>query len=624
MKSIWLMGLAAAVLCMLVAALPPCAAAASAGSDAASKRALAAPASTPRSAETVGGGVWALDGGALSYAAPRPAAPSSIDLEQRGYGSGVQLAVDPYDDSVWVTTRAGLLLHFATTGALVGGSALGGVADALFVALDQSPWVLVGETLIHVSRAGTLLERSPVPMHDSTPPLGLAVDALRNQIWVHDANGVWRLDRRVADPHWARVTGVDAPRAMTLDILSGNAWVLAGRSLAALDDRGDARRAVGLPDESIDTAAIEFDAASATVMLRAETRVDVFDRDGNAVATLFDHAGTAMPAPLRIEPRIALVRPPSGGSTVERTPTAVLQLGATCNASRCELPDGYFESMKLVANYDGLAASTGRVDVAARQFEVTPGASLAPGRHVLAVHATDAFGHSAQLEGTLGVLDRLDAPAGASGGAASADHTAPTNGPKAANKPPVVSLTSPVSGATFRTGAAIPLAASASDIDGTLTKVEFYRDGSTLLGAVVAPPYQYAWSDAKPGTYSLTAKAYDNRNRATVSASVTITVIANLPPAVALKLPADASGFAEGASIPLEATATDSDGRVVRVEFFDGDALIRAVTARRTSPRGMVRRRVRIRSPPVRRTMAAASRRRRPSPSTSCRRPSSS
>ncbi len=57
---------------------------------------------------------------------------------------------------------------------------------------------------------------------------------------------------------------------------------------------------------------------------------------------------------------------------------------------------------------------------------------------------------------------------------------------------------------------------SASDADGTISKVEyFYND--TKLGESLVPPYQFLWKDANPGNYKVYAKATDNRNNVKVS-----------------------------------------------------------------------------------------------------------
>ncbi len=91
------------------------------------------------------------------------------------------------------------------------------------------------------------------------------------------------------------------------------------------------------------------------------------------------------------------------------------------------------------------------------------------------------------------------------------------------NQAPVCNLTSPTKGQTFIEGETIALGATASDADGTITKVEFYN-GNTLLATDATTPYAFDWNTASVGNHLLTAKAFDNEGSATLSSTVTITV----------------------------------------------------------------------------------------------------
>jgi endoglucanase len=92
-----------------------------------------------------------------------------------------------------------------------------------------------------------------------------------------------------------------------------------------------------------------------------------------------------------------------------------------------------------------------------------------------------------------------------------------------ANNPPTVSIISPENGATFTAPANITIDATASDIDGTVSKVDFYQ-GSTLLGTDTTSPYSCTWSNVADGNYSLTAVATDDEGAVTTSSAVGITV----------------------------------------------------------------------------------------------------
>lgn len=90
---------------------------------------------------------------------------------------------------------------------------------------------------------------------------------------------------------------------------------------------------------------------------------------------------------------------------------------------------------------------------------------------------------------------------------------------------PSCTLTSPVGGTTFTVPVTINLAATASDSDGTIAKVEFYQDG-TKLGEDTTVPYGLTWTSASQGTYSLSAVAIDNTGNYGFSSPVTVYVSA--------------------------------------------------------------------------------------------------
>ncbi len=144
----------------------------------------------------------------------------------------------------------------------------------------------------------------------------------------------------------------------------------------------------------------------------------------------------------------------------------------------------------------------------------------------------------------------------------------------AANTPPTATLTAPANNATFPAPATVNITANATDADGTITKVEFYN-GTILIGTDLTAPYAFTWTNVTPGTYVLTAKATDNEGAATVSASATIVVSqGNIPPVVTLTAPANNATFTPPANVNITANATDADGTIAKVEFYNGTILI--------------------------------------------------
>ncbi|BCB83287.1 glycoside hydrolase family 48 protein [Phytohabitans suffuscus] len=77
------------------------------------------------------------------------------------------------------------------------------------------------------------------------------------------------------------------------------------------------------------------------------------------------------------------------------------------------------------------------------------------------------------------------------------------------NQAPTVALTSPAAGASFAAPANVTVSANASDADGSITKVEFYRNG-LLVNEDTTAPYSYAMTGLPAGSYTVQARAYDN------------------------------------------------------------------------------------------------------------------
>ncbi len=89
--------------------------------------------------------------------------------------------------------------------------------------------------------------------------------------------------------------------------------------------------------------------------------------------------------------------------------------------------------------------------------------------------------------------------------------------------PPTTSITAPSGGVTV--SGTIPVKANASDNIG-VTKVQFFVDGSTLLGTDTIAPYSINWNTTgiANGNHNLTSKAYDGANNVGTSAPVSVTV----------------------------------------------------------------------------------------------------
>ncbi len=137
-----------------------------------------------------------------------------------------------------------------------------------------------------------------------------------------------------------------------------------------------------------------------------------------------------------------------------------------------------------------------------------------------------------------------------------------------------VNITSPKNSSAFAGPASVTISADAANADGTISKVEFYN-GSRLLHTEYNSPYLYTWNNVPAGTYTLTAKAADDKGAVTTSAAVVISVSAdNAAPAIRITSPGNGSTFAARATINMIAVASDADGTISRVQFYNGTKLL--------------------------------------------------
>ena len=145
------------------------------------------------------------------------------------------------------------------------------------------------------------------------------------------------------------------------------------------------------------------------------------------------------------------------------------------------------------------------------------------------------------------------------------------------NPLPAVSIASPANNASFTAPAAITFTSSVSDNSG-VSKVEYYN-GTTKIGESAAgSAYSVTWSNVAVGTYTITARATDNSGGVTVSGSITVktttTTTVNKAPSITLTAPSNGTSLNAPASIAITANASDADGTISKVEFYNGAAKI--------------------------------------------------
>lgn len=167
-------------------------------------------------------------------------------------------------------------------------------------------------------------------------------------------------------------------------------------------------------------------------------------------------------------------------------------------------------------------------------------------------------------------------------------------------------ISRPPDGAEFKHGDPIPIEATAIDLQGYISRVEFW-DGDKQIGVSEiyffrAPdpgtPIQhgFAWGEAAAGRHLLTARAASTSGLAITSNPVRVAVVGdgepNLPPRVAIVRPQNGAEVPPETAVEIVAETADPDGFVRRVEFYvDGRKIgERSVDLTRASVLGEARR----------------------------------
>jgi alpha-tubulin suppressor-like RCC1 family protein len=135
------------------------------------------------------------------------------------------------------------------------------------------------------------------------------------------------------------------------------------------------------------------------------------------------------------------------------------------------------------------------------------------------------------------------------------------------NARPVVGFVTPSNTTVVTAGGSLSIQVAASDPNGSVARVDLYRQGTNLLRSFTNAPYTFNWTNPPVGLSCLTAVATDDLG-ATRSANVSVLV--NQAPTVQLFRPTNGSVFVPPAFITITGEAVDPDDKVQRVELLDG------------------------------------------------------
>jgi len=157
-----------------------------------------------------------------------------------------------------------------------------------------------------------------------------------------------------------------------------------------------------------------------------------------------------------------------------------------------------------------------------------------------------------------------------------------THPPAVGNKPPVISIASPVKGSSYTCPATVVIEVTAHDPDGSIQAVSLYN-GTKVLGERTSLPFSFTLKDLEEGSYSIHAVATDNLKSSTTSGALEFHVNAPEPERGSFKLyPNPNNGqFSIDYAAPEQlgnytVSIINSQGRTVHVEEIQSSQYVKS------------------------------------------------
>lgn len=553
-----------------------------------------------------------------------------------GLGTSRLLALDPRDGSVWLAGER-RLVHLSATGALL--ARVDVSATDMSVAQDGTLWVLLPGEFRHYASDAVLLQSTVLAATDRQAKY-LALDDTGAALWLAGEKQLTQRSFSDPSQIMLDLTPAETISALSIDIQAGKLWVLGQQSLFGYARDGSRflnqdLRAHGIANPQ----SLVFDFTAQALWVGHQQGISRLDLNGALITTLpaAAKAGTVAIGrlPIDVTPTLELVEPQPDASINNAQPTLAFRYGALCSSQPCGFANSYFSTYSLSTLLNGSDVGPQFLfDDTSGLASYTPLMRLPEGANRITGQATDSFGRQSETVTAAFVIDSItpqfvsvtpasgslfstaqitiegsiDDPTAKVKLAGNPEVTGPTfsfpmtlslgtnavtltatdpAGNSATqvltyiyeppNALPSVSITSPANGAAFVSPATLSVSAQAADSDGSITKVEFFRD-RIAVGTDLSAPYSVSFT-VSDGAYALTAKATDNRGGTTTSQTVNVTVgPPNGLPTASLTYPASGATFTAPATIHLVATATDGDGTIDHVDFLRNGAVVGTTT----------------------------------------------
>ena len=287
-----------------------------------------------------------------------------------------------------------------------------------------------------------------------------------------------------------------------------------------------------------------------------------YDNNGNLISPFGGPKGTRrvhMIQPTGTPPLVRIVNPPNEGS---------VQAGSSVNIiADAVSPNGFIRRVEFYVN--GVMHSTSTTFPFTATWTPT-----VPGRYQFVAVASDDKSNAVSSE--------------------------PIMLTATGSFPTVSIIDPPSSGMTVVQGSTVPVTVRAGGPDGGITSIksiEFLVDGvvsdslpktsttttpgetTTTTSPILAEPFVFNWkSNVSIGVHRLTARVTGVNNLVITSAEVTVNVVANQPPQIAITAPTTAGSLTVNVPTKITTAVSDPDGSVASVDFLVNGTKIGSAT----------------------------------------------
>ena len=358
-----------------------------------------------------GGVVWTVTDKQLSKRGPDGGTLFQADFKTLGLHSEPTIAVDPYDNSLWLADKK-TVLHLDTNGQNLRSfpTPFANVRQ-IQVSPDQTLWMLGNKQLAHYSASGVVIASFDLHAVATAEPKFFIVDDLGRAIWLAGEKNLIQVDLASAQQVLRRVVLGDKVIGLVLQPKNGAVWALSKDSLATYDATGTLVRNIVFKSQAISGPdMLVFDPVGDSVWMTHHAGVVRFSLTGDLRANIATQksAQEIAAVPFILLPEISLVSPANGLLTNKPNLPFTLQYGVSCNGQPCTFTTSYLGTYSLNAILNGQAVGNlFAFDTTSGKATFTPTSRLPEGINTFTAQARDSFGHLSQPVSSTFAIDTI-------------------------------------------------------------------------------------------------------------------------------------------------------------------------------------------------------------------------